>query len=74
MFEAFYEGLMNLFQPIVFLAVLSGTIVAVILGILPGLQCGMGMVLLLPFILGKDPVIFFQSWLRLRLLVLWEAR
>ncbi len=58
MLEAFTQALGNLSQPMVVLAVLTATIAGIILGIIPGLQGGVGMVLLLPFLFGSDPMIF----------------
>ncbi|MFC1971631.1 tripartite tricarboxylate transporter permease [Chloroflexota bacterium] len=58
MLEAFYQALATIAQPIVFLAILLASIGGVILGIIPGLQGGIGMVLVLPFMFGADPMIF----------------
>ncbi|HOQ98061.1 MAG TPA: tripartite tricarboxylate transporter permease [Anaerolineae bacterium] len=55
MLEAFVQGLQTIFSPATFLPILVGTIVAVFLGILPGINASFAIIVLLPFILGMNP-------------------
>jgi putative tricarboxylic transport membrane protein len=57
MLDAFYHALNYLFSGGVFLAVLLTVLGAIVLGILPGVAGGTGIVILLPFIFGADPTI-----------------
>jgi putative tricarboxylic transport membrane protein len=55
--EAFYQGLQILARPEVLLAIIAGTVVSIVLGILPGINAGFSLIVILPFILGADPSI-----------------
>jgi TctA family transporter len=57
MVEAFLQGLSNITQPVLLLALFAATIVGIILGVLPGVTGGFAIIVLLPFILGLDPTI-----------------
>lgn len=57
MIEAFLSGLESIITPIVILALIGGAIAGAILGIIPGLSSLIGIVLILPFIFGQDPVV-----------------
>jgi TctA family transporter len=57
MIEAFIQGLMNFTNPAVFAALFGATIIGIILGVLPGVTGGLGMIILLPFIIGLDPML-----------------
>lgn len=57
MFEAFVQALGQLADPIVFLAILAGTVISITIGIIPGISAVIGMVLFLPFVFGMDPKI-----------------
>jgi TctA family transporter len=56
MFEAFLQGLLNFTDPVVLAALFAATLVGIILGVLPGVTGGFGIIVLLPFILGLDPM------------------
>jgi putative tricarboxylic transport membrane protein len=53
--EAFYQGLQIIANPSVLLTITAGTLVAIVLGILPGINAGFALIVILPFILGADP-------------------
>jgi putative tricarboxylic transport membrane protein len=55
MLEAFFQGWATVLQPELLLILFGATIVGIILGILPGVTGGFGIVVLLPFIIGLDP-------------------
>ena len=56
MVESFYQGLINITQPVLLLALFAATLVGIILGVLPGVTGGFAIIVLLPFILGLDPM------------------
>jgi len=56
MFEAFVQALTQIFQPAVFIAMMFGIVIAVVVGILPGLGGPAIIILTLPFIIGRDPL------------------
>ena len=56
MVESFIQGLINITQPVLLLTLFAATIVGLILGVLPGVTGGFGIIVLLPFILGLDPM------------------
>ena len=53
--EAFYQGLLIIANPSVLLTITAGTLIAIALGILPGINAGFALIVILPFILGADP-------------------
>jgi putative tricarboxylic transport membrane protein len=57
MVESFIQGLINITQPVLLLALTGATIIGIILGVLPGVTGGFAIIVLLPFILGLDPTI-----------------
>jgi putative tricarboxylic transport membrane protein len=57
MIESFLQGLVNVTQPTLLLVLFAATLVGIILGVLPGVTGGFGIVVLLPFIIGLDPSI-----------------
>ena len=54
MFEAFIQGLGMVFEMNTFVALMIGVACGLIIGIIPGLGGGIGLVLLLPFTFGMD--------------------
>ena len=56
MFDAMGQGLAMLFQPIVLLFILGGTVIGIIIGVIPVLGGVLALALLLPFVLGLPPV------------------
>ena len=54
MFEAFIQGLGMVFEMNTFVALMIGVTCGLIIGIIPGLGGGIGLVLLLPFTFGMD--------------------
>jgi putative tricarboxylic transport membrane protein len=55
MVESFIQGLINITQPVLLLVLFLATLAGLILGVLPGVTGGFGIVVLLPFIIGLDP-------------------
>lgn len=54
---AFFQlGIQNVFQPITLLLILLGSSFGIVFGAIPGLTAAMGIVLLLPFTFGMDPI------------------
>ena len=58
MIEAFLSGSADVLQPLILFIIFITTIFGIILGVLPGVSGGTAVVLLLPFLYGKDPLIF----------------
>jgi putative tricarboxylic transport membrane protein len=56
MFEAFIQGLAQIFQPAVFTAMMFGIVISIVVGILPGLGGPAIIIMSLPFIIGRDPL------------------
>ncbi len=56
-FEAFFQGALNLFEPMVLLAWLAGTLIGLALGVTPVIGGITGAALFLPFVFKMDPVI-----------------
>jgi putative tricarboxylic transport membrane protein len=54
---AFFQGLQIIANPVVLLVIVIGTLISVVLGILPGINASFAMIVALPFILGMDPQI-----------------
>ena len=54
--EAFIHGLTLVFQWQVLGFLLSGIMIGIVMGVIPGLGGIVGMVILLPFVYGMDPV------------------
>jgi putative tricarboxylic transport membrane protein len=55
MFEAFVQGWLQIFDPLTFALIWLGSIVGLIMGIIPGLTALVAMALALPFIFGLNP-------------------
>ena len=55
--EAFYQGMLIIANPLVLLTIIAGTMVSIALGVLPGINAGFSLIVILPFILGADPSI-----------------
>lgn len=60
MFDAFIQGFLNVFHPEPLVLVFLAVVIAVIIGVLPGLGAMFGMSLLLPFTYGMDPFLALQ--------------
>ena len=58
MIEAFLSGSADVLQPLILFIIFITTVFGIILGVLPGVSGGTAVVLLLPFLYGKDPLIF----------------
>lgn len=56
MFEAFIQALTQIGEPAVLIALFFGVVVSVVVGILPGLGGPAIIILTLPFIIGRDPL------------------
>ena len=56
MLDAFMQGLQHFANPMVLLTLFGATLIGIILGVLPGLTGGFAIVVLLPFILGLEPI------------------
>jgi TctA family transporter len=56
-FSAFLTGIGDAFLPSVLLAVLIGSVIATILGVIPVLAGGLAIVLLMPYLYGMDPLV-----------------
>ncbi len=54
MLDAFFQGLGMVFEPNAFVALLIGVACGLVIGIIPGLGGGIGIVLLLPFTFGME--------------------
>ena len=59
MFDAFLAGLLLVFQWPTFGYLLAGVVSGILIGVIPGLGGGIGIVLLLPFTFGFDSVSAF---------------
>ena len=57
MFEAFLDGLAGMGNPAVIGAIVLGTMLGVLFGVIPGLGSVIAMTLILPFTFGWDPII-----------------
>jgi putative tricarboxylic transport membrane protein len=55
-FEAFVQALTQIFQPAVFTAMMFGIVISIVVGILPGLGGPAIIIMSLPFIIGRDPL------------------
>ena len=56
MFDAFFQAVALVFSPAVFAAMFVGTVIAVVVGILPGLGGPAIIIMALPFVAGRDPL------------------
>ena len=56
MFEALVQAVAQLFEPAVIISMLFGVAVAIVVGILPGLGGPAVVILTLPFVIGRDPL------------------
>jgi TctA family transporter len=57
MVEAFINGMLQLFTPVTFALVMLGSVIGLVMGVIPGLTSIVSMALVLPFIFGADPFI-----------------
>ncbi|MEQ9815432.1 MAG: tripartite tricarboxylate transporter permease [Azospirillaceae bacterium] len=53
--EALFDALLNLLDPTHFLFLFGGTVLGLIVGVLPGLGGSAGLALLIPFVFGMEP-------------------
>ncbi|HOQ98056.1 MAG TPA: tripartite tricarboxylate transporter permease [Anaerolineae bacterium] len=56
MIDSFFQALLHFTNPQVLLTLFAATLIGLILGVLPGVTGGFGIIVLLPFILGLDPM------------------
>ena len=59
MLEAFFQGFALVFEPTAFTSLLVGVACGLVIGVIPGLGGGIGIVLLLPFTFGMDSTAAF---------------